>query len=409
MGGAQSLNTLLTKTCVWEARANARQVLLLLLLCAITVDVIVNTSGVTFCKWLGTNRNFFEQLGRPRYVLAPMVEQSFLPFRLLARRYGAQLCFTPMVHAGQLLLSAVHRHEVLSDFAEDTSDRPLVAQIAGHEPAILVEAARLLEPLVDAIDLNLGCPQRIARRGRYGAYLMEEEDLVIEIVQTMSNQLSVPVTCKIRLFRDELDRTIRLCQRLQAAGCAMLTVHGRNRHQIRQEVGACDLGAIAQVKASVQLPVIANGGIATFLDVENCFAATGADGVMSSEAALENPALFCENCDSDGSYIDQDRLAHEYLELAGQHISACSRRRYHLKCVRAHLFKMLHIGLQSNPDLRDRICNAESLDDFMDVARDLKSRGWTQPAFHRNDYSPLISWYFRNQHDANPATESHQP
>jgi len=352
--------------------------------------------------------SLFEQLGRPQYVLAPMVDQSFLPFRLLARRYGARLCYTPMINAGQLVRSALYRREVLADLAGGTADRPLVAQVAGHEPAVLVQAAKLLEPLVDAVDLNLGCPQGIARRGRYGAYLLEEEDLVVEIVQTMSSQLLVPVTCKIRLFRGELDRTIRLCQRLQAAGCAMLTVHGRNRHQNKQTVGACDFGAIAQVKASVQIPVIANGGIATFKDVENCLAITGADAVMSSEAALENPALFCQNRDADGNYIDQDRLAHEYLELAKQWVPGCSREGDCPKCVRAHLFKMLHFGLQSNPDLRDQTSSARSFQTYVAIARDLKSRGWTQPSFHQDDYSPLTSWYFRHRRSDKTAEDSHE-
>mmetsp|Transcript_29497 Transcript_29497/g.57838 ORF Transcript_29497/g.57838 Transcript_29497/m.57838 type:complete len:474 (-) Transcript_29497:113-1534(-) len=352
--------------------------------------------------------SLFEQLGRPRFVLAPMVDQSFLPFRLLARRYGAQLCYTPMINAGQLVRSALYRREVLADLAGGAADRPLVAQIAGHEPAVLVQAARLLEASVDAIDLNLGCPQGIARRGRYGAYLLEEEDLVVDIVQKMSSQLSVPVTCKIRLFRGELGRTIRLCQRLQAAGCAMLTVHGRNRHQNKQTVGACDWSAIAQVKASVQIAVVANGGIATFEDVENCLAITGADAVMSSEAALENPAIFCQNRDADGNYIDQDRLADEYLELTKHWIPACSREGDCPKCVRAHLFKMLHVGLQSHPDLRDRTSSARSFHEYVAVAQDLKSRGWTQPSFHQNEYSPLTSWYFRHRRSDNPAEDSHQ-
>lgn len=350
----------------------------------------------------------FEQLGRPRYVLAPMVDQSFLPFRLLARRYGAQLCYTPMINAGQLVRSALYRREVLADLAGGAADRPLLAQVAGHEPVVLVQAAKLLEPFVDAVDLNLGCPQGIARRGRYGAYLLEEEDLVVEIVQTMSSQLSVPVTCKIRLFRGELDRTIRLCQRLQAAGCAMLTVHGRNRHQNKQTVGACDFGAIAQVKASVQIPVIANGGIATFTDVEHCLAITGADAVMSSEAALENPALFCRNRDVDGNYVDQDRLAHEYLELAKQWIPACRQEGDCPKCVRAHLFKMLHFGLQSNPELRDQTSSARSFQEYVAIASDLTSRGWTQPSFHHDGYSPLTSWYFRHRRSDKATEDCHQ-
>jgi len=324
-----------------------------------------------------------------------MVDQSELPFRLLARRYGAQLCFTPMINANMFARSTSYRREILRDIPVE--DRPLIAQFAGHDPSILLAAARHVEHKVDAVDLNLGCPQHIAKRGRYGSFLLEEEDLVVEIVRTLSAGLAVPVTCKIRLFRGDLPRTLNLCRRLQEAGCAMLTVHGRNRHQNKQTVGSCDFGAIAQIKAALRIPVVANGGIATLQDVVSCLDATGADGVMSSEAALENPALFCGNRDALGRYVDQNRLAREYLDLAEQLLPAAHGDRECPKCVKAHVFKMLHAGLQANHDLRDRVGRAESFQEYRDIAAELEARGWTQPMFHHDEYRHDFSWYFRHR------------
>lgn len=341
--------------------------------------------------------NLFDRLGRPTYVLAPMVDQSELPFRLLARRYGTQLCYTPMLNANQFVNSSSYRAEVLAEACEQ--DRPLIAQIAGHDPEILLKAGRYVEHMCDAVDLNLGCPQGIARRGRYGSYLLEEEDLVVDIVRQLSAGLSVPVTCKIRLFRDDLERTLRLVRRLEAVGCAMLTVHGRTRFQNKQTVGSCDFSAIAAVKRAVRIPVIANGGIATLDDVHSCLKVTGADAVMSSEAALENPALFCGNRDANGAYVDQTRLAREYLELAAQHLP--SKKGECPKCVKAHIFKLVYAGLQDNRDLRDRVGQAHTLSEYRAVVEELAARGWREPRFHETtEYPRERSWYYRHQLEA---------
>eukprot|EP00931_Biecheleriopsis_adriatica_P048187 TRINITY_DN27840_c0_g1_i1.p1 TRINITY_DN27840_c0_g1~~TRINITY_DN27840_c0_g1_i1.p1 ORF type:complete len:472 (+),score=97.01 TRINITY_DN27840_c0_g1_i1:47-1462(+) len=340
--------------------------------------------------------SFFDRIGRPKCIVAPMVDQSEVPFRLLTRRYGANLCYTPMVNANQFVRCQSYREDVLNSPAED---RPLIVQFAGHDPETLLQAAKHVEHMCDAVDLNLGCPQGIARRGRYGAFLLEEEDLVVDIVRTLSSNLSVPVTCKIRLFRDDLPRTLQLCQRLQEAGCAMLTVHGRTRYQNKDTTGSCDFRGIAAVKAALQIPVIANGGLATFCDIDDILATTGADGVMSSEAVLENPALFCNNLDADGMYIDQDRLAREYLDLADLHLaeSGGSKKKCP-SCVKAHLFKLLHAGLRQHTDLRARLGDATTLAEHRGVALELAERGWSQPMLnHSTRYRPELSWYFRHR------------
>lgn len=338
---------------------------------------------------------FFQCIGRPRWVVAPMVDQSELPFRMLARRYGAGLCYTPMMNANMFAKSSTYRKELLDSAC--SQDRPLVVQFAGHDKAVLLCAARYVEHMCDAVDLNLGCPQAIAKRGRYGSFLLEEEDLVVDIVSHLAENLSVPVTCKLRLFRDDFLRTLRLCERLEAAGCALLTVHGRNRHQNKQTVGACDFNAIAAIKAHLHIPVIANGGIACYSDLSRCLEITGADGVMSSEAVLENPALFCNNIDGDGRYVDQNRIAREYLQLAERHLPPGSDGGCP-KCVKAHLFKFLHAGLQEHTDLRNRVGSAHTLSEYKAVAAELEARGWEQPMLnHSSLYRWERSWYYRHR------------
>ncbi len=103
-------------------------------------------------------------------------------------------------------------------------------QFCGNDADILLRAAEAVASSCSAIDLNLGCPQSIARRGNYGAFLLEQQDVVVQLVRTLAAQVGVPLWCKIRLFAN-VDDTVALALRLQDAGCSVLSVHGRTRHQ----------------------------------------------------------------------------------------------------------------------------------------------------------------------------------
>jgi tRNA-dihydrouridine synthase 1 len=104
------------------------------------------------------------------FVLAPMVGGSELPFRLLARRHGAQLCYTPMIYSGRFVSDEAYRRaEMRTGAANVGEDAPLVVHFCGNCPDTLVAAARLAAPHCTAVDLNLGCPQRVAHSGNFGS------------------------------------------------------------------------------------------------------------------------------------------------------------------------------------------------------------------------------------------------
>merc|ERR1712194_536611 len=162
-----------------------------------------------------------------------MVEQSDLPFRLLCRRYGANLCYTPMIHARYFVKKQSYRNKMFR-FTDDGAktnklDRPLIAQLCGNNKDVLLEAAKILQHHVDAVDINCGCPTKTAKRGGYGAYLLESRDYLVGIVKYLVDNLSVPVTVKVRLLPQGIDQSLELYRKLVDAGASLLTVHGRTK------------------------------------------------------------------------------------------------------------------------------------------------------------------------------------
>lgn len=228
-------------------------------------------------------------------VLAPMVGASELPFRLLCRRHGAQLCYTPMMHADAFCDPAhTPTRTGLGPLQTRPEDAPLVAHFCANNAETLLAAARRAEPYSVAIDLNLGCPQRSAHSGHYGAFLTDPCDrpLVLSMVSAVARGVGIPIFVKIRL-QDQLEDTLAFCRQLEAAGAALIAVHGRVRgHWAHRRSGPADLEAIAAVKRTVSIPVLTNGNVRNAEDLLSTMACTGADGVMSAEGALDDPAIF---------------------------------------------------------------------------------------------------------------------
>ena len=231
-----------------------------------------------------------------KYILAPMVGASELAFRLLARKYGAQLAYTPMMSSTSFARDEAYRRQ---EFQTIPEDRPLVCHFSANNPDDFARAAQLCEPYCDAIDLNLGCPQRTAYVGHFGSYLLGNEDreLVLNIMRAAVKAVSIPIFCKIRLL-DTLEETIELCRQLRDAGCSLIAIHARYRASFeRKGPGARDgpamLEQVLEVKKAVpEIPIIANGNVITYEDVIQNLSFSHADGIMSAEGILDNPALF---------------------------------------------------------------------------------------------------------------------
>ncbi|KAG7365447.1 tRNA-U20-dihydrouridine synthase [Nitzschia inconspicua] len=238
-----------------------------------------------------------------KYILAPMVGASELPFRILCRSFGAQLCYTPMMIASEFVTSPKY---VRDNFQTVSYDRPLVCHFAANTPRDFAQAAKMVEPYCDAVDLNLGCPQRTAYAGHFGSYLLDDKDrdLVLQMIQAAVKSVDIPIFCKIRLL-DTYDDTKRLCTQLYQAGATLIAVHGRYRATFhRKGPGARDgpalLDQIQRLKeefASSEFCdrlLITNGNTITYEDVVKNLEETKADGIMSAEGILDDPALYLE-------------------------------------------------------------------------------------------------------------------
>ncbi|KAJ5259238.1 tRNA-dihydrouridine(16/17) synthase [Penicillium angulare] len=261
-------------------------------------------------------RQFYESIGSPKYIVAPMVDRSEFAWRMLSRSFLPPdeqkdlLAYSPMYHARlfkeQARVRSGHFQPTRGSAGDATKkkdelfldgnpafDRPLVVQFCANDPNEFLEAARHVAPFCDAVDLNLGCPQGIARKGHYGAFLQEDWDLIYKLINKLHTELDVPVTAKFRI-QETKEKTLEYAKMILSAGANIITVHGRRREQKGHETGVADWTYIRYLRDNLppDTVIFANGNILNHDDIETCLKETGADGVMSAEGNLSDPTIF---------------------------------------------------------------------------------------------------------------------
>ncbi len=231
----------------------------------------------------------------PPVLLAPMAGITDLPFRDLVSGFGAGLVVSEMIASREMLSArpGVREKAELGLGAGNTS-----VQIAGCEAAPMAEVARRLEGAgARIIDINMGCPAKKVTRARgagaSGSALMRTPDHALRLIEAVAGAVEVPVTLKMRLGWDHASLNApQIAARAEAAGVAMITVHGRTRCQFYK--GCADWAAIRAVKDAVGVPVIANGDIVDAASARRALALSGADGVMIGRGARGRPWLLAE-------------------------------------------------------------------------------------------------------------------
>ncbi|HVD12231.1 MAG TPA: tRNA dihydrouridine synthase DusB [Gaiellaceae bacterium] len=221
-----------------------------------------------------------------RLVLAPMAGVSVQAFRRQGRRYGAGLVCSEMVSCAGLH----HGNERTLGYLRISPDeRPLAVQIFGSEPAVMAEAARMVEDAgADLVDVNFGCPVKKVTKTGAGATLLEDPSRARAVVAAVADAVSVPVTVKMRRGLENGSRAcLELGPRLVDAGAESLTLHPRSARQMY--TGEADHSLTAELVARVDVPVVASGDVTSQARAQAILATTGAAAVMVGRAAQGNP------------------------------------------------------------------------------------------------------------------------
>ncbi|MBL4826628.1 MAG: tRNA dihydrouridine synthase DusB [Spongiibacteraceae bacterium] len=226
-----------------------------------------------------------------RVVLAPMAGVTDLPFRQLCRRFGAKLTTSEMVTSDSRLWNTSKSQHRLNHTGES---QPRSVQIAGSDPAMMAQAAKLNVDLgAQIIDINMGCPAKKVCKKSAGSALMKDEPLVANILQAVVAAVDIPVTLKIRTgWSPDQRNAVRIALIAQDCGIAALAIHGRTRACAFK--GEAEYNTIAQVKAAIDIPVIANGDIDSPQKAHDVIQYTGADAVMIGRAAQGKPWIFSQ-------------------------------------------------------------------------------------------------------------------
>jgi len=222
-------------------------------------------------------------------TLAPMEEHTNLPFRLLMKQQGASLVCTERVDSADV---AKRDRRALRLLVTEAGEAPRAGQISGGDPAVMAEAARVVEEQgFDIVDLNFECPiRRLMGRGEGGA-LLADPPAVAKIVAAVVKAVNVPVTLKIRTGPDaEHETAVEVAQRAQEAGAAAVDLHARSVKQAY--VGGPDWSVVERVKKAVSIPVLASGGIREAADAVRFLRESGADAVAIGRGCLGNPWIF---------------------------------------------------------------------------------------------------------------------
>lgn len=301
------------------------------------------------------NRALYDSIGQPKTIVAPMVDQSELAWRILSRRYGADLCYTPMFHARLFANEEKYRTSMWSELdGLKENDRPLIVQFCANDPDYLLKAAKFVEDKCDAVDLNLGCPQGIAKKGKYGAFLMDDWELVHKLIRNLHDNLNCPVTAKIRVY-DDWEKSLEYAKMVLDAGAQFITIHGRTRDMKGQATGLANWELLKYLRDNLPKDQVffANGNILYPSDLKRCIKEVGCDAVMSAEGNLYNPGVFWTQDDNiDKMFNRVDKMLREYFEIVKSVSEKSDASRHSMK---SHFFKMLHSFLNVHKELRPDI------------------------------------------------------
>lgn len=290
------------------------------------------------------------------FILAPLAGYTDLAFRLLCRELGAALCCSEMISSHGLVCGQKKTLELLATVPEE---HPVAFQLFGSDPAVMGEAAA--HPAMrscDILDINMGCPVRKVVKKGAGAALMKDFAKAENIIRSVRQNTSLPVTIKFRSgWHKETETAVEFALMAQEAGVAAVTVHGRTWAQGFS--GRADWQVIARVKQSAAVPVIGNGDILSYRDGKQMMAETGCDGVMIGRGSLGNPWVFSES-GRPSTLGGRKTVILRHIELAKRFVPA-GRLLFYLK---NHISRYAN-GLPGATGIRQQIAKSSTVEEVL--------------------------------------------
>ena len=323
-------------------------------------------------------------------MLAPMAGATDHAFRTVCKSFGAEYLVSEMVCAKALCYEQKIKKSITASPSKTAplaaireGELPMAVQIFGSEPSFMAEAARMIAEnsyrgttslfTPTAIDINMGCPvPKVVSNGE-GSALLKNPDLASEIVEAVVKAVDIPVTVKIRIGWDKNSiNAVEMAKRLEAAGAALICVHGRTREQ--QYAPYADWTQIAAVKKAVNIPVIGNGDIFTPDDALKMINETECDGIMIGRGALGNPWIFENTVNLFEGRPIREISQNEVIDTALSHLGLMIEDKGERAGVaesRKHLGWYMK-GLRGAAELRNRINTAATLEELTELLLTLK-------------------------------------
>ena len=317
-------------------------------------------------------------LGERPVLLAPMEDVTDIAFRLMCKRFGADMVYPEFVSADALIRNVSKTQQKLNVSDEE---RPVAIQIYGKEVGPMVEAAQICEEAhPDVLDINFGCPvKKVAGKGA-GAGMLRNIPLMLEITREVVKAVKLPVTVKTRLGWDADHRIIvELAEQLQDCGIAALSSHGRTRAQMY--TGEADWTLIRAVKQNprMTIPIIGNGDVVTAEDCRSRFDETGVDGVMIGRGSIGRPWIFREvkHYLTTGELLPKEPFTW-YLDILKQQVLQSVERldeRRGILHIRRHLAATsLFKGISDFKQTRVAMLRAETVADLFRIMDEIPER-----------------------------------
>ncbi|MGM9756428.1 MAG: tRNA dihydrouridine synthase DusB [Parabacteroides sp.] len=317
-------------------------------------------------------------LGERPVLLAPMEDVTDIAFRLMCKRFGADMVYTEFVSADALIRNVSKTQQKLNVSDEE---RPVAIQIYGKEVGPMVEAAQICEEAhPDVLDINFGCPvKKVAGKGA-GAGMLRNIPLMLEITREVVKAVKLPVTVKTRLGWDADHRIIvELAEQLQDCGIAALSIHGRTRAQMY--TGEADWTLIREVKQNprMTIPIIGNGDVVTAEQCQQRFDETGVDGVMIGRGSIGRPWVFREvkHYLTTGQLLPKEPFTW-YLDILKQQVLQSVERldeRRGILHIRRHLAATsLFKGISDFKQTRVAMLRAETVADLFRIMDEISER-----------------------------------